>query len=117
MRTIYLVEDDEGIREVLEIILLSEHYKVLSFADVKRFKSRDIVVTPDLYIFDVSLPDGSGIELCNEIKQDSANKVPVLMMSAHANFNALKYECSPDAFISKPFDIDNVIKRIRSILL
>lgn len=116
MRTIYLVEDDEGIRDVLEIILQDEHYKVKSFADVKKFKSRDILIIPDLFIFDVSLPDGSGIDLCNEIKKHSANEVPVLMMSAHANYTALKSDCSPDAFISKPFEIDNFINKIRSIL-
>ncbi|KGE12476.1 response regulator [Sphingobacterium deserti] len=116
MRMIYIVEDDEGIREVLEILLDSEDYSFKSFADVEKFKNRDLLVVPDLYIFDVRLPDGSGIDLCNEIRHDGNPDVPIMMMSAHANPTSIQAQCSPDSFISKPFDIDNFLSKIRTIL-
>ena len=117
MRKIYIVEDNEAIREVLEIFLMSENYDVKSFGSVSEFSNRDITVTPDLYLFDVMLPDGSGIDLCQQIKRDQYNDgIPVIIMSAHANLSHMKNICQPDDLISKPFDIENVLERIQSIL-
>lgn len=113
---IYIVEDDEGIREVLEILLESEDYSFKSFADVEKFKNRNLLVVPDLYIFDVRLPDGSGIDLCNEIRHDGNPDVPIMMMSAHADQTSIQKQCMPDSFISKPFDIDNFLFKIKTIL-
>jgi len=117
MRKIYLVEDDQAIREVLEVFLSLEDFEVHSFISVAEFKERDVEVIPDLYLFDVNLPDGSGIDLCHQIKSDSKNQdVPVMIMSAHANIQHLKDFCEPDEMISKPFDIDNLLKRIQGVI-
>lgn len=117
MRKIFLVEDNEAIREILEIFLTSENYNVKSFATVGAFAGRDIRETPDLYLFDVMLPDGSGIDLCRQIKQDTDNKdVPVIIMSAHAGLAHFENLCEPDDLIAKPFDIDNVLQRIHRLL-
>lgn len=118
MRKIFLLEDDTGIREVLELILSSENYDVQSFSSIGEFKQRNIADLPDLYLFDVMLPDGSGIDLCREMKQDSINdNVPVVIMSAHANIEDLKGVCEPENFISKPFDITYLLERIKSTML
>ena len=83
MRKIFLVEDDQAIREVLEMVLSSGNYDVQSFSTFRAFTERDINVTPDLYMFDVMLPDGSGIDLCDEIKKDVDNNgIPIIIMSA-----------------------------------
>ncbi len=117
VRKIYIVEDNESIREILEIVLSSENYEVKSFGTVGEFTGRDFTVIPDLYLFDVMLPDGSGIDLCQEIKNDQNNiGIPVIIMSAHAHLTQMKDLCQPDDFIIKPFDIDNVLKRIQDIL-
>lgn len=117
MRKIFLVEDDPGIREVLEMVLSFENYEVQTFSTVTAFAQRDTNVDPDLYIFDVSLPDGSGIDLCNEIKKNCQNKdVPVIIMSAHAQLTNIFDTCQPDDFISKPFDIDNLLLKVHEIL-
>lgn len=117
MREIFLVEDDQAIREVLEVFLSSENYSVKTFGNVEEFKSRDTDITPDLYLFDVMLPDGSGIELCQEIRSNQDNDgVPIIIMSAHAKLSELSNLCKPDDFISKPFDIDNLLSRIDRIV-
>lgn len=117
MRKIFLVEDDDAIREVLEIFLTSENYIVESFSTVKEFQRRNLNDLPDLYLFDVMLPDGSGIELCEEIKSNEQNDgIPVVIMSAHAHLYQLKHLCDPDDFIAKPFDIDNLLNRIQKII-
>ena len=117
MRKIYIVEDNEAIREILEIFLTSENYDVKCFGCVGEFAGRDTSVTPDLYLFDVMLPDGSGIDLCQQIKNDYENKgIPVIIMSAHANLSHMKNMCQPDDLIAKPFDIADVLERIESML-
>lgn len=117
MRKIFLLEDDEGIREVLEILLTSEDYMVQSFGTITEFRNRDTSIFPDLFLFDVMLPDGSGIDLCREIKQDSNNEnVPVVIMSAHASIGDLKGICEPEMFVSKPFDINYLLEIIKSAI-
>ncbi|MDN5396315.1 MAG: response regulator, partial [Chryseobacterium sp.] len=97
MRKIFLVEDDQSIREVLEVVLSSENYDVRSFSNVLAFTQRDKSINPDLYLFDVMLPDGSGIDLCNEFRNNLQNKdVPVIIMSAHAKLIEISDACQPD---------------------
>lgn len=118
MAKIYLVEDDQAIKDVLEIFLTLEDHVVRSFGTVQEFSQRDLSEEVNLYLFDVMLPDGSGIDLCNEIKNDHDQRdIPVIMMSAHANFNKMKDLCHPDSFVSKPFDIDNLLLHIKRIIL
>jgi DNA-binding response OmpR family regulator len=117
MKKIILVEDDQAIREFLVIFLESENYAVRSFSTANEFLNRDQNDLPDLYLFDVMLPDGSGIDLCKEIKRSGNNiGIPVIIMSAHANLSQLKDLCDPDDFIAKPFDIDFVLNSIRLAL-
>lgn len=112
------MEDDESIRDVLEILLTSEDYIVQSFGSIFEFKNRDNSVLPDLYLFDVMLPDGSGIDLCRELKANQENDdVPVLIMSAHAHLGDLEGICEPTNFISKPFDINNLLDRIKAAIV
>ncbi|AZB28683.1 response regulator [Chryseobacterium balustinum] len=117
MRKIFLVEDDQAIREVSVMVLTSENYDVQSFSTVSTFTERDINVTSDLYMFDVMLPYGSGIDLCEEIKNDVENKdIPIIIMSAHATLDHICQSCQPDDFIPKPFDIDNLLLKVQKII-
>ena len=60
------------------------------------------------------LPDGSGVNLCQEINQDKNNSsIPVFLMSAHAKLDDIKDLCQPDILIKKPFDIDNILREIQ----
>ncbi|MFC4163942.1 response regulator transcription factor [Epilithonimonas zeae] len=117
MKKIYVVEDDQGIREVLEVFLGLENFEVQSFASVSEFKKRDTASHPDLYLFDVRLPDGSGTDLCQHVKSIRGSKsIPVIMMSAHASVQDISLRCSPDDIIPKPFDIVVLLERIRAVL-
>ncbi len=117
MRKIFLVEDDPGIRDTLEILLTTEGFVVQSFGAVAEFNNRDTGVLPDLFLFDVMLPDGSGVDLCQQIKADKDNlNVPVIIMSAHADLADINHECVPNDFIPKPFDIDDLLIRINKII-
>lgn len=113
MKTIFILEDDLGIQEVLELLLSSHNYNVVSFSTVKAFNSRAETVLPDLFMLDVMLPDGLGTEVCFQLKSDpSTAQVPVLLMSAHAKIIEMEQQSKADDFLAKPFDIDDVISKV-----
>lgn len=116
MKTVCILEDDKNIREALEILLENENYKVVSFTNVTDFYIFAESLPSNLFILDVMLPDGSGIDICNMIKSTTRfSKTPVIMMSANADAVKTGLSCKPDAFISKPFDLDNVIAKVAEL--
>ena len=117
MKTIFIVEDETGIRDALQLLLSFENYDVRSFSDVQAFNSRDKSIVPDIFILDVRLPDGSGTDLCNAVKEDPlTSDIPVMIISAHAKSDMVKKVCNADEFVAKPFDIDDVIVRIENLI-
>jgi two-component system phosphate regulon response regulator PhoB len=68
-------------------------------------------------LVDVMLPDGNGIEICTDLKNDMFTKhIPVIVMSANPRSKELSTQASADDYISKPFDVDDVVKRIDQLL-
>lgn len=116
MKTIFIVEDETGIRDALQLLLSFENYDVRSFSSVKTFNERDKSVVPDVFILDVMLPDGLGTDLCNQLKQEpQTSEIPVMIISAHAKSENVTKACQADEFIAKPFDIDDVLLKIEKI--
>ena len=114
---ILVVEDDADISAIIKIILEEENYEVKLCADVASFQREMQSAHPDLFVFDVMLPDGNGLDLCHQIKEKSNTQhIPVVIISAHAHLAEVVKKCKPDAFIPKPFDIDHFTGRIKSII-
>ncbi|WP_424494643.1 response regulator transcription factor [Salinimicrobium sp. GXAS 041] len=114
MKEIFIVEDDEGIRELIEFLLVSHNYSVKTFPSARSFQKIVPQEIPDLFLLDIMLPDGNGLDLCKDLKKkEVTKKIPVLLMSAHANINKLE---GADDFIAKPFDIEELLQRIRKQL-
>ncbi|WP_293308575.1 response regulator [Pedobacter sp. UBA5917] len=112
-KKICLLEDDEGIREIIEMILTDEQYEVYGFSNVKDFMAFEDKGSQDLYLLDVRLPDGSGLMVCDDLKNNDATKsIPIMMMSAHASLNEMKHNCRAEEFIAKPFDIFDLLKKV-----
>jgi len=113
MKTVFILEDQVSIQEVLELLLTSENYNVVSFSNIRAFNSRDLTLLPDLFLLDVMLPDGLGTEVCLQLKSDPlTSHVPVLLMSAHAKIVEMEEQSKADDFISKPFDIGEIISKV-----
>ncbi|MDR6515876.1 response regulator transcription factor [Chryseobacterium camelliae] len=116
MKTIYILEDETGIRDALQLLLSFEDYDVRSFSTVEAFNNRDTSAVPDLFILDVMMPDGSGTEVCNQLKNEPATSgIPVMIISAHAKAEQVTKACNADMFVSKPFDIDDVLVKIENL--
>lgn len=117
MQQIYILEDSRDIGYILELLLVNEGFGVEVFPDVAAIKSRMKDELPDLFLLDIMLPDGNGLALCQEIKEDSDTRsIPVVMMSAHMSPEKIVPEIQTDGFIAKPFDLDDVAKRLNSLL-
>jgi DNA-binding response OmpR family regulator len=113
MKQIHVVEDDQDIRQIIELILEEEGYKVKAFPDVTSFHAGMVESIPDLYLLDVMLPDGNGIDLCREIRTtDRIKNIPIIIMSAHARLDDLLKDGCVDDFISKPFDLNDIILKV-----
>jgi DNA-binding response OmpR family regulator len=114
---IYVLEDNEDIRELIVYLFLSEDFQVTSFSNAAEFKAGLRSFKPSLFLLDVMLPDGNGISICNELKQDEAySGIPVLLMSANTNTTYQGEQSKGDGFINKPFDIDDLVNRVKGML-
>lgn len=113
MKTVMILEDEKNIREALEILLAYDHYQVICCSNVQDFYAQSKIFIPDVFLLDVMLPDGSGVDVCNYIKRtNNIRKIPVIMMSAHATAVELDQSCTAEAFISKPFNLDDVLSTL-----
>jgi len=115
---IALLEDDQGIRDLLIMIFEHENYQVLAFDSVKSFHAGMRGNKADIFLLDVMLPDGNGMEVCEKLKStDETAQTPVIMMSAHADLQRMKKMCKANDYIGKPFDIYTLNEKIRQNML
>ena len=113
---ILLVEDDPAIARTIIYTLEREALQVthcLLLGDARRQLA---LHPPDLLILDVGLPDGSGLDLCREVR--TAGNLPVLVLSAHGEEidRVLGLELGADDYVSKPFSPRELLARVRSLL-
>ncbi|HKG05543.1 MAG TPA: response regulator [Pedobacter sp.] len=117
MKNIFIVEDNYDIGFILDCFLHEEGFNVSIFPTIADFKKTYSQALPDLFLLDVMLPDGNGIVLCNEIKEsDRSAHLPVLVMSAHSPAEKMAKETCADGFITKPFDLNQVLSEINKRL-
>lgn len=116
-KNIYVVEDNDDIRELVQYLLESEGFNVTGFANVTDFNINMALKLPDIMVLDVMLPDGNGMDVCNKLKVEPHTKdIPVLLMSANTNVSYISKESLADDFIAKPFDIDDLVNRVKSLI-
>lgn len=116
---IYVVEDDENIRDLVKIALEGASYDVEAFETAEEALERIKERKPDLAVFDIMLPGISGIEAVKELKAHNAYKdIPVIHLTAKdSEIDKVKgLDGGADDYITKPFGILELMARIRSVL-
>ena len=113
---IFLLEDDEAIGVALTYSLQSEEYEVTLAKSIAEAKSIINSNTFSLYILDLTLPDGSGYDICKEIKLQG--DYPVIFLTAYDDeVNVVMgFDLGADDYISKPFRLKELLARIKSVL-
>ncbi|MBS5935346.1 MAG: response regulator transcription factor [Clostridiales bacterium] len=112
---ILVVEDDRVIATGLEYSLQQEGYDVKNAYSYKEAKEQIDNVKFDLYLLDITLPDGNGYDLCKEIKKKK--DTPVIFLTAlEDEVNVVMgLDFGADDYIIKPFRIREMMSRIRSV--
>jgi CheY-like chemotaxis protein len=118
MRKILAVDDDKDILEVLQFILEDSGYEVDTLSDGHYLFERIKANEPDLILLDIMLGSLDGRQLCRDIKaRQETHDIPVVLISASHNVSAFMNQSgAPDAFIAKPFDINELLDTIKGQL-
>lgn len=119
MALIYIVEDDESIREIETIALKNSGHMVGAFGSSKEFFKKLDEILPDLVLLDVMLPDESGYDIIKKLRLNSATKrLPVIMVTAKSTeLDMIKgLEDGADDYIKKPFSVMELITRVKHFL-
>lgn len=112
---IFLLEDDEAIGIGLTYSLENEGYNVTLAKSVKEAEKIIDEKEFSLYILDLTLPDGSGYDVCKRIK--AKGDLPVIFLTAYDEVNVIMgFELGADDYISKPFRVKELMLRIKSVM-
>ena len=115
-RTILLVEDEPAIAEPLAETLTREGFHLEVAGTAADALQKAAGVRPDLILLDLMLPDGSGFDVCREVRRDS--RVPIIMLTARGDETdrIIGLELGADDYVVKPFSAREVTARVRAVL-
>ncbi|MEM1484661.1 response regulator transcription factor [Oscillospiraceae bacterium PP1C4] len=117
--TIYLVEDDESIRELILYALGSSGFKPHGFENAADYWKAVDQTLPTLSILDIMLPGDDGLQILRQMKDTARTaEIPVIMLTAKATeYDKVKgLDLGADDYITKPFGVMELISRIRAVL-
>jgi len=118
MKPIWIVDDDQSIRFVLEKALLREHLPTRSFSNPRDVLAALAVASdddgPQVLVSDIRMPGGSGLELLEKVKEQHPG-LPVIIMTAYSDLDSAVSAFQGGAFeyLPKPFDLPKAVELIR----
>ena len=119
MERIYIIEDDENIRNLLKIALEGFGYAAEGFETAEEGLARMREEKPDLVIFDWMLPGMDGTEAIKEVRNTEQLKyVPIMLLTAKEKEldKVVGLDCGADDYMVKPIDINEMILRVGALL-
>ena len=119
MALIYIIEDDDSIREIEVFALMNAGHKAVGFPCAKDFYKKTEEILPDLCLVDIMLPDENGNEIVRKLRQNpSTKKIPIIMVTAKTTeLDLVKgIEDGADDYIKKPFSVMELISRVKALL-
>jgi DNA-binding response OmpR family regulator len=117
-KQILVVEDEQPILQFLQRGLTYKGFGVLTATTGAGVLSQVSMYGPDLVLLDILLPDVSGIEVCRSLRSTGRSTLPILMLTAkdERTDKILGLESGADDYITKPFDFEELVARIRAAL-
>lgn len=116
---IYILEDDDSIRELLEYSLTRSGLDTRGFATPHEFGAAVAAERPTLVLLDVMLPEEDGLSVLSRLRRDPATaSVPVIMLTARdSEFDKVTaLDAGADDYITKPFGVMETLARVRALL-
>ena len=116
MQKILIVEDDEKLRNELEIFLKNNGYQVDTIKKFDNTIDYILNINPDLLLLDINLPNADGEYICKEIRKKS--NMPIIIVTSRDNEldELLSINYGADHYITKPFNIQILLAKIASLL-
>ena len=116
-KRILIVDDDDEIRDLLEFDVRASGYFVDTAKDGMEGLNKALNNTYDLILLDVMMPKMNGFDVCKNIRQAKL-AIPILMLTAKGTIDDKTegFDCGADDYLVKPFDIQEVLLRIRVLL-
>lgn len=118
-KLIYLVEDDENIRELVTYTLNSQGLEAEGFSRPSQFWKAMEVTTPSLVLLDIMLPEEDGLSILKKLRSSQeTGKLPVIMLTAKGSEydTVMGLDSGADDYIPKPFRMMELISRVRALL-
>ncbi|MBA3723571.1 MAG: response regulator transcription factor [Candidatus Levybacteria bacterium] len=110
-KKILIADDDKGIVTALTM-MLEDAYEVTATDNGQTVRQANNIY-PDLILLDIWMGDVDGRDICKQLKnQVSTMDIPIIMISARANAEKSALSSGADAFIAKPFEMDDLLKKI-----
>ncbi len=112
-----IVEDDAALREILVRTLRAEGFLASAVARAAELLEQAQAQEPDALVIDIGLPDGDGRDLCQALRARGI-RAPVLFLTARSALTdrLSAFSAGGDDYVSKPFDIEEVLARLHALL-
>ena len=116
-KRLLIVDDDKQIRELLTFDISQSGYIVDSAQDGEEGLKKALENNYDLILLDVMMPKMNGYDVCKNIRIQNPS-VPILMLTAKGSIEDKTegFDCGADDYLIKPFEIQEVLLRIRALL-
>ncbi len=118
-KTILIADDEADIVETLAFMLEAQEFNVITANDGEAALLKAKEERPDLILLDVMMPKINGYKVCRLLKFDKQyNNIPILMLTARSQDEdrAIGEETGADEYITKPFDIEEVVEKVKEYL-
>lgn len=116
-QSIMVVDDEPGLRKLLNLLFSNAGYRVIEASSGAETLALLKSTTPDLIVLDIMMPEMDGREVCQRIRSDE-NTIPILMLTARTQSRDIVagLDCGADDYMPKPFDMDELLARVRALL-
>ena len=115
-RVLY-IEDHEDTRELVTLLLTQRSYEVVSGATIESGIALAVAGDFDLYLLDSWLPDGSGLELCEKIRQfDKTTPILFYSAAAYASDHEMALKCGAQAYLIKPSQPSDLCRMVSELI-
>lgn len=116
-KKVMIADDDFGIIDSMSIMLEFGGYEVSSTINGKLLLQMEQEL-PDLLLLDIWMSGVDGRDICRKLKNNKiTSKMPILMMSASKNIEHSALQAGADDFLSKPFEMEDLLKKIAQNIL
>lgn len=113
---ILIVDDDAALRETLEDFLVGEGYAIRQAANVTQARTSIEGAAPDLVLLDINMPGGDGLTLAAELR--ARTQLPIIILSGKGSMvdKVVGLEVGADDYVAKPFELRELLARVRAVL-